>query len=183
MVIITPTKYENGIQKEIVNNDTVKDLGIAFDTELKFRKHISNCINKGNRVICLIRRSFLHITNKSFSKLYKTLIRPHLEYGNIIWNPRLKKDIEAIERVQIRATKLVHNVRNLSYSNRLKVLKISSSTYRRFPGDMIQVYKLLHNLEDIPSTRFFELNENPTRGHALKLKKKSCKKEIHKNFF
>ena len=125
----------------------------------------------------------MHITNKSFSKLYKTLIRPHLEYGNIIWNPRFKKDIEVIERVQIRATKLVHNVRNLSYSDRLEVLKISSSTYRRFPGDMIQVYQLMHNLEDIPFTRFFELNENPTRGHALKLKKKSCKKEIHKNFF
>ena len=49
MVIITPTKYENGIQKEIVNNDTAKDLGIAFDTERKFRKHVSNCINKGNK--------------------------------------------------------------------------------------------------------------------------------------
>ena len=77
-------KYENGIQKEIVNNDTVKELGITFDTELKFGKHISNCINKGNRVTGLIRRSFVHITNKSFIKLYKTLIRPHLEHGNII---------------------------------------------------------------------------------------------------
>ena len=125
----------------------------------------------------------MHITNKSFSKLYKTLIRPHLEYGNIIWNPRLKKDIEAIERVQIRATKLVHNVRNLSYTDRLEALKIPSTTYGRYRGDMIQVYKLLHNLEDIPFTRLFELNENPTRGHALKLKKKSCKKEIRKNFF
>ena len=173
---------KNGIQKEIVNNDTVKYLGIAFDTELKFRKHISNCINKGNRVICITRRSFLHITNKSFSKLHKTLIRPHFEYGNIIWNPRLKQDIKAIERVQIRATKVVHNVRNLSYSDRLEVLKISSPTYRRFPGDMIQVYKLLHNLEDIPFTRFLELNENPTRGHALKLKKNLARKKYVRNF-
>ena len=137
----------------------------------------------GNKVTGLIRHLFLHITNKSFSKLYKTLIRPRLEYGNIIWNPRFKKDIEAIERVQRRATKLVHNDRNMSYSDRLKVLKIPSLTYRRFCGDMIQVYRLLHNLEDIPSTCFFEINENPTRGHALKLKKKSCKKEIRKNFF
>ena len=58
----TYQKYENGIQKEIVNNDTAKDLGITFDTELKFRKYISNCINKGNRETGLIRRSFLHIT-------------------------------------------------------------------------------------------------------------------------
>ena len=60
----TYEKYENGKQKEIVNNKTVKDLGITFDTELKFRKHISNCINKEKRVTGLIRHSFLHITNK-----------------------------------------------------------------------------------------------------------------------
>ena len=155
--------YENGIQKEIVNSDTVKDLGITFDTELKFRKHINDCINKGNRITGLIRRSFLHINCKSFSKLFKTLIRPILEYRNIIWSPRFKKDIEAIERVQKRATKLVHNVRNMSYSDRLKALKLPSLTYRRFRADMIQVYELMHNLEDIPFTRFFELNENPTR--------------------
>ena len=47
---------------------------------------------------------------------------------------------------------------------------------------MIQVYKFLHNLEDIPFTRFFELNEN-LRGHAYKLKKKSCQKDVRKNFF
>ena len=48
---------------------------------------------------------------------------------------------------------------------------------------MIQVYKLLHNLEDIDYNRFFQLGDNHTCGHALKLKKNSCKKEIHKNFF
>ena len=48
---------------------------------------------------------------------------------------------------------------------------------------MIQIYKLLHKLEDIDYNRFFQLNENHTRGHALKLKEKSCKKEIRKNFF
>lgn len=175
--------HEKGKLKDIRNSDTEKDLGITFDTELKFRKHINDCINKGNRVTGMIRRSFLHITRKSFNKLYKVLIRPHLEYGNIIWNPRFKKDIDAIERVQKRATKLVYSVRHLSYPERLKALKLPSLTYRRFRGDMIEVYKLLHNLEDIPYSRFFELNETPTRGHALKLKKKTCKKDIRKNFF
>ena len=127
--------------------------------------------------VCL--NAYLPTMLQSFIKL----IRPHIEYGNIIWNPRFKKDIEAIERVQRRATTLVHNVRNMSYSDRLKVLKIPSLTYRRFIGDMIQVYKLWHNFEDIPFTRFFEINEYPTRGHARKFKKKSCKKEICKNFF
>ena len=47
---------------------------------------------------------------------------------------------------------------------------------------MIEVYKLLHNLEDIPYSRFFELNETPTRGHTLKLKKKTCRKDSQKLF-
>ena len=143
---------ENGVQKEIVNSNSVKDLGITFDLDMKFRKHTSDCINKAIQITGLLRCSFLHINCKSFSKLFKTLIRPVLEYGYIIWSPRFKKDIEAIERVQKRATKLVYNVRNTSYIDRLRVLKIPSLTYRRFRGDMIQVYKLLHNLEDIPFT-------------------------------
>ena len=85
--------------------------------------------------------------------------------------------------VQKRATKLLYNVRNMSYSDSLNALKLPSLTYRRFRGDMIQVYRLLHKLKDIDYNRFFQLNENHTRGHALKLKKTSCKKEIHKNFF
>ena len=70
--------------------------------------------------------------NPAFSKLYKTLIRPHLAYGNVIWSPLYKKDIEAIEMAQKRATKLVYNVRNMSYCDRLKALRLPSLTYRRF---------------------------------------------------
>ena len=116
-----------------------RKIGITFDTELKFRKHINDCINKGNRVTGLLRRPCLHITSKSFSKLYMTIIRPHLEYENIIWSPRFKKDIDAVERVQKRATKLVYIVRHLSNPERLKALQLPSLTYRRFRGDMIEV--------------------------------------------
>jgi hypothetical protein len=90
---------------------------------MKFRQQINDCINKGNKITGLMRRTFLHFTVKSFGKLFKTQVRPHLEYGNIIWNPRFKKDINAIESVQRRATKLVGQKRDLSYEQRLKTLK------------------------------------------------------------
>ena len=144
----------NGKQ-EIKNTDREKDLGITFDTDMKFRQHISDCINKGNQITGLVRRSFLHIKPKSFCKLYKTLIRPHLEYGNIIWHPRFKNDIDAIERVQRRSTKLVSNIRDLSYIEQLRTLKLPSLSYRRFRGDMIEVFKLLNKLEDIDYEKFF----------------------------
>ena len=174
---------QNNIKKQIKSCESVKDLGITFDKELKFRQHISNCINKGNQITGLVRRSFLHVKKKPFKKLYKTLIRPHLEYGNIIWNPRFKKDIDAIERVQRRATKLVGSVRNLPYSERLKALNLPTLAYRRFRGDMIQTYKILNGKEDIEYTRFFEFNNQATRSNGQKLEVKTSNKDIRKNFY
>ena len=63
--------HENGRQTVIRHSDTEKDLGISLDTDLKFRRHIKDRINKGNRVNGLIRRWFLRVTRKPFSKLHK----------------------------------------------------------------------------------------------------------------
>jgi len=174
---------EGSDRKDIPNNTQECDLGIVFSPDLKFRQNINKCINKANGRIGLVRRTFSHITTKQFRKLYKTLIRPQVEYGNLIWHPRFIKDIQSIERVQKRATKLVRYVRHLPYPDRLKILKIPTLAYRRFRGDMIEVYKLLHGKEDIEYTTFFDLNPNTTRGHPLKLKKKAYKRDIRKHFF
>ncbi len=71
------------------------------------------------------------------------MVRPHLEYGCCIWSPRLKKDIEIVERVQQRATKLVPGLRNIPYHERLIKLGLPTLSYRRLRFDMIQVFKLL----------------------------------------
>ena len=54
-----------------------------------------------------------------FLKLYKTLVRPHLDYGNSIWYPISKKNIQSIENVQRRATRIVPELKNLTYEERL----------------------------------------------------------------
>ena len=54
-----------------------------------------------------------------------------------------KKDIEQLERVQRRATKLVTGFRNMLYENRLRAMKLPSLVYRRYRGDMIEVYKYM----------------------------------------
>lgn len=177
---------ENCERKEIRISEEERDLGVLYDKDLKFRHHISNCINKANGITSLIRRTFLHVNVKQFRKLHKVLIRPHVEYCNSVWSPRFKKDIEAIERVQKRATKLVKCVRHLSYEERLKILKIPSLSYRRFRGDIIQTWKLLHGKEDIDYSIFFEkcdYHDHDVRGHSQKLKKKQCRKEIRKHFY
>ena len=63
------------------------DLGVVFDTTLSFRNHINMSINKANRLLGIIRRSFCALDNTSFTLLYKAIVRPHLEYAATIWNP------------------------------------------------------------------------------------------------
>ena len=61
-----------------------------------------------------------------------------------------KKDAEQIERVQRRATKLVPRLCNMSYENRLKAMNLPCLVYRRYRGDMIEVYKYLHGSYSLP---------------------------------
>ena len=67
----------------------------------------------------LIRRSFIHLDKEMFLNLYKTLVRPHLEYANLIWHPTKIKDITPIENVQRQATKYLPSLKDLSYEERL----------------------------------------------------------------
>ncbi|VDI07537.1 Hypothetical predicted protein [Mytilus galloprovincialis] len=117
---------------------------------------------------------FFYQYQYTFLRLYVALVRPHVEYGNTIWYPHLKKDINAVEKVQMRATKLIPDIRHLSYEERLKVLKLPSLTHRRRRGDMIQAFKILKGIEDISYERFFTVISTNTRGHNWKLAKPRC---------
>ena len=126
--------------EEIVNImkcDEEKDLGVVFDCMLSFDSHIQTVINKANRNIGIIRRTFSYLTRKGFIKLYKALVRPHLEYGNAIWHPHLKRQSTSVEKVQRRATRLLFEVNTLTYGERLIFLKLPSLKFRRTRGDMI----------------------------------------------
>lgn len=63
-----------------------------------------------------MRRSFNFLDKESFNIIYKTYMRPHLEYCAQAWNPYFRKDIEQIEGVQRRATKLVKEIRGMPYN-------------------------------------------------------------------
>jgi len=68
-----------------------KDLGIWIDRALKFSEHVAHAASKANQILGLIRRSFTCIDMPLMKQLYTSLVRPHLEYGNVVWHPFLKK--------------------------------------------------------------------------------------------
>ena len=114
-----------------------KDLGVHVDAELKFREHAASAAAKATQLLAVIRRSFSLINEITLPLLFKTLVRPHLEYGNLVWGPFNRADQRLIERVQRRATRLVENIRHEPYVQRLRMLKMPSLYYRRRRGDMI----------------------------------------------
>ena len=130
-----------------------KDLGVTFDTDLAFEEHITSKVNKANAIMGLIRRSFSFLDKDFFKKLYVTFVRPHVEYAQPVWAPHLKKYVDMLEKVQMRATKLVDGFANMSYEERLRELDLPTLVYRRARGDMIEVYKHLniYHKETLPS--------------------------------
>jgi len=92
--------------------------------------------------------------------LYKTYIRPHLEYCVQVWSPHLKKVIDNLERIQRRATKLVKEIKWKSYEEWLKVLGLHSLQQRRIRCNLIETYKILTGKECVDNQRFFQLATN-----------------------
>ena len=107
------------------------------------------------RVLAMIRREFFNTSKELFVFLYTTYVWPHLEYCVPIWSPSLAKDIDALEKVQKRATKMVRGLGNLPYEQRLKSLDLYTLFCRRQRGDLIEVYKILNGYYDIDPTNFF----------------------------
>ena len=173
----------NGSQITLETISLEKDLGVNIDEELKFSKHISIQVGKANKLLGLLRRGFMLLDKISLPSLYKSIIRPHLEYANVVWHPRYKGDEEQLERVQRRATKLIPELKDMQYEDRLKELKLPSLYYRRARGDMIEVYKYLTSIYKVPSTTLQRETKSITRGNSSKLRKPYAKSSVRQNFF
>ena len=112
------------------------------------------------------------------------MVRPKLEYCVQACRTYLKKDIENIERVQHRATKMILGYGKMSYENRIKSLGLPTLEQRRERGDLIEVFKLINRLENVDYRQFFELDTKcRTRGHKFKITKERSRLDIRLNFF
>ena len=148
-----------------------KDLGVFLDTDLKFREHAASVVAKATQILAVIRRAFALIDGATLPLLYTTFVRPHLEYGNLLWGPFNRADQRLVERVQRRATRMVANIRHKPYEDRLRSLQLPSLYYRRRRGDMIHAFQLFHGGVDASPADFFTLADGPTRGHPFKVLK------------
>ena len=109
---------------------------------------------------------------------------PHLEYYIHILGPQHKKDVELLERVQRRATKMVKGLEHLSYEERLRELGLFSLKKRKLWGDLIATFLYLKETYKKDGEGLLTWVDNDrTRGNGFKLKKGRFRLEIRRKFF
>ena len=181
-------KYSIGEEDDRVvleTTDLEKDLGVHIDPNLDFKNHIKTIVKKASFLTYKILKNFTFRDSNIIVPLFKTLIRPILEYGNTVWYNGLKKCRDKIENVQRKLTKHIKGLSNTPYEERLKYIKLPSMEYRQIRGDLIQVFKIAHNYYDPITTKsLFQFSDNQRlRGHNFKILKQRTIKSKYSNFF
>jgi len=137
-----------------------------------------------NKILGMINRTIVTKNSHIMTKLYKSMVRPHMEYCTAIWPPYYVKDKELIEKLQHRYTKMITEVKHLSYADRLLKLGLWTLEERRNRSVLIEVCKLLHSLTTISYDTFFELaTDKRTRCHSLTLVKHRFATVVRQSFF
>ena len=138
--------------------ETEKDLGVTISKNLDFIDYINSSINKANSMIAWVTRTFVSREKEVMLKIYKSMIRPHIEYCVQLWSPlpahgnwRL---ILAIEDVQRKFTRLINNIGLLPYKSRLEKLGLTTLLERRARGDLIETFKIVNGIANYGESLF-----------------------------
>ena len=169
---VTPTSplLLNGTPMEEV--ETFKYLGLLISSDLSWNDHIDSVCSKAKRILGLLYRRYYNLVdNATIKQLYIALVRPHMEYACVVWDPYTHKNIKALEQVQAFACKLASRRWDAGYEELLELLSIPSLQERRIHLKLGLLYKIIHSLCYFPDNIFeFRPNHHTRSTNPLTLK-------------
>lgn len=172
--------YING--EEIKTVSTEKDIGFWVSDDLSTTTHIHKARARALGEIARIKRNFSFIDKRAFCVLYNQRVRPHLDYGMAACPPDSAADAKTLEKVQAKATAMVHGLKGLNSEERRKKLGLMTLAERRERGDLIEVYKILKGITKIKPEEFWEVRE-ARNGARLVKELATHGKRQRQNFF
>ena len=150
---------------------------MVVQDNLSPEKHIIRIFGDTFMMLRNIRMAFHFLDKDMRRKIITTVIRPKLEYAEVIWSPLKKKHVLKLERIQKIATKMVPELEDLPYEERLKEMHLTALKERRERGDLITIYKFMNNLEETDRKDLILRRKGEDRnlkGHKKILHKEIC---------
>jgi hypothetical protein len=138
---------------------TFKDLGILIGSPFNFKAHMSTACLKANRTLGVLKKVFVSRNRNLMLTLYKSQVRPLLEFGSILWCPYHMNGIELLEKVQKRFCRFFSTLSQLDYKEKLSNLGLMSLKARRLRYRLIFMYKIIHNKTCLNAGDFFRFSE------------------------
>ena len=168
------TSYISPNWKIIEEKEHVKDLGVTMSNDCSFKTHINNIIESAKRISSWIFRTFSTREKIPMLTLYKSLVRPILEYCSVLWAPMAKGEIQRLEEIQQSFLRKIKGA-DKNYHKVLKDLNLYSLERRRERYIILQVWKMLEgkvpNLADTDSRIKLQSDIHSRRGRTCLIHK------------
>lgn len=162
----------------------VRDLGVTFDSNLTFVKHISLITHKALTRAKLILKCFRSRNRDVLTKAFCVYVRPLLEYCTPLWSPSYKYLIERIESVQRFFTKSLHSLFTTAYADRLRILKLETLERRRLIYDLVLCFKYFHDLINFNLGKYLTIScTRTTRKNVFNLEMFLCRTNSRRFYF
>ena len=167
---------------------SAKDLGVIIDSACTPSEHVQNISKKANGVLSQLNRTMISRNKDVIVNLFKLFVRPILESAATAWCPWERQDVETIEKIQRRATRMVPGIGVMPYERRLELCRLTTLEARRKRGDMIELFKIINGHTQLNTDKMFiftcERHDAQTRASAGKfLVSEKCRLDLRKYFF
>ena len=173
---------------QLETTEEERDLGVIMSSRLKAGPQCAKAARTAQMVLGQIGRAFHFRDRHVFVRLYKTYVRPHLEFAGQAWSPWTATDKDLLENVQRRAVRMVSGLKAADYKGRLLELGLTTLEERRHQADMLQVYKILTGKEDVNKEEWFTMASEAARvtratSHPLNVRVRHGRLDVRRNFF